>query len=152
MLSEPLNDGCLRFHDFTLDLHRGALRNCDGDVKLRPQSFEVLKILVENHGRLIFKNQLHEQVWRGVSVTDDSITQCVLDIRKAVGDADRDLIKTVPRRGYIFNAPVERVRPHDDPNAETTPSWRRTQLALPALVGAVAFTMGILAAALLARL
>ena len=147
MSNAHASQNCLYFRDFTLDLRRGSLRNRHGDVKLRPQSFEVLRILVENHGRLIFKNQLHEQVWRGASVTDDSLTQCVLDIRKAVGDADRDLIKTVPRRGYIFNAPVERKSAKETAEWQTTPSWRRTRVAFLGIAGAITFMLGMLTAA-----
>ena len=114
MSKEQVCDALLRFGNFTLDPRCGLLRYRDTEVRLRPQSFEVLRVLAENHGRLVTKRELHDQVWHGTSVTDDSLTQCVLDIRKAVGDADRDLVRTVPRRGYLLNAPVERVGPDRD--------------------------------------
>jgi TolB-like protein/Tfp pilus assembly protein PilF len=94
------------FASFTLDLGRGCLRSADREVELRPKSFEVLRHLVENAGRLVSKDQLIQAVWPNVVVTDESLTRCVSDIRLALRDADRRVIKTVPRRGYLFAAPV----------------------------------------------
>ncbi len=67
---------------------------------LRPQSFAVLRLLVANPGRLVTKDELQAAVWPGISVTDDSLVQCIGEIRKALGDDARTLLETVPRRGY----------------------------------------------------
>jgi len=72
----------LRFGDFTLDLNRGSLREKGADVDLRPQSFNVLQILVENHGSLVEKKRLQLEVWGNVAVTDDSLTHCLIDTRR----------------------------------------------------------------------
>src|SRR5207237_5184586 len=94
------------FGDFTLDLERGALQKCGADVRLRPKSFEMLCYLVENHGRLVSKEELLNAVWGRTVVTEGSIAQCLIDIRRALGGKSQSLIRTVPRRGYIFDAPV----------------------------------------------
>jgi TolB-like protein len=47
-------------------------------------------------------------VWPGVFVTDDSIAQCVSDIRRALGDSDQSLLRTLPRRGFLFTLPPSR--------------------------------------------
>ena len=60
------------FEDFTLDLRRGALRRGECEIDLRPKSFEVLRYLVENAGRLVPKDELIEAVWPSVVVTDES--------------------------------------------------------------------------------
>jgi TolB-like protein/DNA-binding winged helix-turn-helix (wHTH) protein len=78
----------------------------DEEIKLRPKSFETLRHLVENSGRLISKNELIAAVWPDTSVTDDSLVQCLIEIRRALGDRAQQLVKTVPRRGYIFEAEV----------------------------------------------
>ena len=65
------------FEGYTLDLRRGCLRNVDGEVELRPKSFEMLRHLVENAGRLISKDELAETLWRGVIVADQSLTRCI---------------------------------------------------------------------------
>ena len=94
------------FDDFTLDLTRGCLLHGQEDIKLRPKSFEVLKYLVENNGRLISKDELIRAVWVGASVTDDSLVQCLKDVRHALHDQSQQIIKTVHGRGYIFDKEV----------------------------------------------
>jgi DNA-binding winged helix-turn-helix (wHTH) protein len=94
----------LRFDRFALDLTRGCLRLGDLDIDLRPKVFEVLRYLAENAGRLVSKQELVEAVWPNVAVTDDSLVQCIRELRNKLGDADHSLIKTVPRRGYLLDA------------------------------------------------
>jgi adenylate cyclase len=80
-----------------------ALLKVDGrEVDLRNQSFEVLRILLENRGRLVTKEELLEQVWGPKAVTEDSLVQCLADIRRAIGDTGKTIVRTIPRRGYIF--------------------------------------------------
>src|SRR5262245_24914512 len=98
----------LSFSEFTLDLTRGCLWRGDQEIKLRPKSFETLKHLVENSGRLISKDELIAAVWPETSVTDDSLVQCLIDVRRALGENAQQIVKTVPRRGYIFDAEVTR--------------------------------------------
>ena len=95
------------FGEFTLDLDRGALFRAGNEVRLRPKSFEVLRYLVEHHGRLATKDELLGAIWGDTVVTEDSLTQCLIEVRKALGDGGRRMIRTVPRRGYIFELPVE---------------------------------------------
>jgi len=94
------------FAEFTLDLRRGCLQRDQEKIKLRPKSFEVLKYLIENNGRLISKDELIHAVWVDTAVTDDSLVQCLKDIRHALRDEAQQIIKTVPRRGYIFDREV----------------------------------------------
>jgi DNA-binding winged helix-turn-helix (wHTH) protein/TolB-like protein/Tfp pilus assembly protein PilF len=94
------------FGDFTLDLEGGLLMRNGDVVPLRKKAFEVLTYLVERHGRLVTKNELIEAVWRDVSVTDNSLTQCLTEIRRVLEDDAQQLVRTVARRGYIFAAPV----------------------------------------------
>src|SRR5216684_1707402 len=94
----------LRFDRFTLDLTRGCLRAGDRDIDLRPKVFEVLCYLANNAGRLVPKQELFEAVWPNVTVCDDSLVQCIGELRYKLGDNDRRLIKTVFRRGYLMDA------------------------------------------------
>ncbi len=57
-------------------------------------------------GRLVSKDEIIEAVWRETAVTDDSLVQCLKDIRNALGDQSQTIIRTVPRRGYIFEKEV----------------------------------------------
>ena len=75
-------------------------------IKLRPKVYETLKYLVENPGRLISKQELMQAVWPDAFVTDDSLVQCTVELRRALDDSNQQLVKTVPRRGYVFTAQV----------------------------------------------
>jgi Transcriptional regulatory protein, C terminal/WD40-like Beta Propeller Repeat len=62
--------------------------------------------LVQHYGRLVTKSALIESVWPDASVTDNSLAQCLLEIRRALTDDSQQLIHTVKGRGYTFAAPV----------------------------------------------
>ena len=101
-------DAIYRFDRFVLDLAKGALLTTDGtEVPLRAKSFALLRFFVENPGRLHSRTTLMEVIWPGVVVTDDSLTQCVGDIRCALGDAAH-MLRTLTKRGYLFDAEVRR--------------------------------------------
>jgi len=101
--TSPLN---YQFGEFTLDLARGCVLKAGEEVKLRPKVYETLKYLVEHPGRLIGKQELIQAVWPDAFVTDDSVVQCTVELRRALGDRTQQLLKTVPRRGYLFTAQV----------------------------------------------
>ena len=100
------------FDRFTLDLARGALLGPAGDeLPLRPKSKALLRLLVENAGRVVDRDAIMDAIWPDVVVTDESITQCVRDIRRALGDEGQRLLKTLPKRGYLLQAEVVRAGP-----------------------------------------
>src|SRR5438552_5696363 len=105
----------LYFDKFSLDLGRGCLRAGDQDIELRPKTFEVLKYLAANAGRLVTKQELYEAVWPNVIVSDDSIAQCIRELRGKLADDDHRLIKTVSRRGYLLDAVVTPSAPQQMP-------------------------------------
>jgi adenylate cyclase len=92
----------IEFGHFVLDLSRECLLRDGDQVKLRPQSFRMLHYLVENGGRLLTKFELVKAVWGDLAVTDDSLVQCLRDVRLALDDHDHSIVKTVPKRGYLF--------------------------------------------------
>ena len=96
-----------RFAGFTLDLARGVLLAAGGaEVPLRPKSMALLRLLVANAGRLLSRDAIMAAIWPEVVVTDQSITQCVRDIRQALGDETQQLLRTVPKGGYLLAAEV----------------------------------------------
>jgi len=95
-----------RFEHYVLNLRRGCLLNAGREVELRPKSFHVLEFLVENAGRLVAKEELIKAVWPNVVVSDESVTRCVSEVRSALQDSEQQIIRTVPRRGYILAVPV----------------------------------------------
>jgi adenylate cyclase len=107
----------LRFESFTLDLERLCLHGPSGQAELRRKSFEVLRYLVENPGRILTKEEVMNAVWPDVTVSDESLTQCIRDVRRALGDENKRIIRTVPRRGYLVDTPIsvdgDAARPAD---------------------------------------
>ena len=97
----------LRLGDVLLDPGAGCLRGSDGaEIALRPKSFDLLAVLARNPRRTLSRNELLDAVWPGVTVTDESVTQCVREVRRAIGDPDGRLLRTVARRGYRLDLEV----------------------------------------------
>jgi TolB-like protein/Tfp pilus assembly protein PilF len=108
MSSEPR--AVYRFDRFTLDLVRGGLFAEDGSqLALRPKSLDLLCYMVTHAGQLVDRDELMQAVWPNVFVTDDSIAQCIRDIRRALGDQTQRLVRTVQRRGYLLDVATARV-------------------------------------------
>ena len=96
----------IQFSSLILDLDRMCLQGPKGPVDLRPKCFDVLRYLIENAGQVVGKDELLQHVWPNVNVTDDSLTRCISDVRQAIGDDGHRIIKTVAKRGYLFDAPI----------------------------------------------
>jgi len=75
-------------------------------LPLRPKTFDVLVYLVQHPGRLVPKAELIDSVWQNVNVTENSLVQCIKEIRQALGDDTQTSVETVSKRGYLFASPV----------------------------------------------
>ena len=129
--------GGFRFERFRLDPSDRQLRRDGAPVELNARYLDALALLVRERGRLVSKSRFHEEVWRGVPVTDEALTQCIKTLRRQLGDdaASPRFIETVPKHGYRFIAPVEWVDPEPVIPAATPPrsapgalpshAWRR---------------------------
>jgi TolB-like protein/DNA-binding winged helix-turn-helix (wHTH) protein len=103
-----------QFGAFELDLATVELRANGKARSLEPQVFALLALLVENHARLVSKDEIIEKVWDGRVVSDAAVASRVKSARQALGDdglAQR-FIKTVHRQGFRFVAEVRAVRGH----------------------------------------
>jgi TolB-like protein/DNA-binding winged helix-turn-helix (wHTH) protein len=141
----------VRFGRYVLDLERGCLRAGNEEISLRPKTFEFLRYLAGNPGRLVSKDELLAAVWPNVVVTEDSLFQCVAELRRAL--ADEHLIKTVARRGYRFDVAVEPCGPQPaDPSSLSVTRGEPPTAGKPAgrraIMLATIGAFGILAAAL----
>jgi TolB-like protein len=122
----------LRFEAFTLDLERLCLDGPPGQIDLRRKSFDVLRYLVEHAERVVTKEELIKAVWPDVTVGDESLTQCISEVRRALGEQSHRIIKTVPRRGYLFNVPISRSDTIEGQNPnDANPPVEALSLALP---------------------
>lgn len=119
----------LRFEEFDLDVGCRTLRRASRRLDLRPRSFDVLVYLAEAAGRPVGKDEILAAVWPDVVVGEESLTRCVSDIRQVLGERGQHIIKTLPRRGYLFAAPVEPVPASRA--ADAGPATRAGEAAVP---------------------
>ena len=109
--------GLHTFGEFTLDPARYELRRGEEVLRLQPKTWDVLRYLVDNPGRLVTKDELLAAVWPGVIVTENSLTRCIMEVRRVLDDdvASPRCIETVPRRGYrwiaVAQAPIQSALP-----------------------------------------
>lgn len=129
----------VRINGRDADLLRGTVTDHAGQARaLRPQSLSILKLLTARPGVLMSKDELMAAVWPNIAVTDDSLVQCVTEIRKALGDDEHQIIKTVPKRGYVFEAPAAFA-----PLRRPAPLWLKAAAlaAIAAFIGAAGFLL-----------
>jgi DNA-binding winged helix-turn-helix (wHTH) protein/tetratricopeptide (TPR) repeat protein len=153
-VSRPIALGGATFAPDRLLVTRGAEA-----IRLRPRTADVLAHLVAHAGRVVPKQALFDAVWGDVAVTDDSLVQCLVEIRRALGP-DHALVRTVRGRGYLLELPVHGSAPAPgrpapvappDPAAARLPVAAMTREPLPAR--AVRLRLGTFAAlAMLASL
>jgi len=99
-----------QFDPFTLDCANRRLLRHGVPVDLNARYFDALALLVHEEGKLVSKDRFLEEVWRGVPVTDEALTQCIRVLRRQLGDsaARPRFIETAPKHGYRFIASVQR--------------------------------------------
>jgi DNA-binding winged helix-turn-helix (wHTH) protein len=104
-----MDSGRFRFGRFTLDPDDRLLTRDNQPVELSSRYLDALALLVSEQGRLVSKDRFMDEVWRGIPVTDEALTQCIRTLRRALGDdaSKPRFIETVPKHGYRFIAPVD---------------------------------------------
>ena len=108
----------VRFGEFRLDPARARLARSGQPVALRPKTYALLTLFVASPGRVLGKDELLAALWPNAVVTEGSLSQCVAELRAALGDQGDSLIKTVARQGYRFDSEVR---------ADSTPAAAPTQ-------------------------
>jgi len=102
----------LQVGDWTVDAALNQLSAAGKSVKLEPKAMAVLVYLAQRPGEVVSREALLAAVWPGVVVSDDAVTQVVIKLRKALGDAAESpaYIQTISKRGYRLVAPVGPVQ------------------------------------------
>jgi DNA-binding winged helix-turn-helix (wHTH) protein/pimeloyl-ACP methyl ester carboxylesterase len=105
--------GAYRFGPFHLDIRERRLSRGSVVIPLRLKVFDTLRVLVENAGRLVTKQELLDTVWPETTVEENNLNHNVSILRKALGDraTGQQYIETVPRVGYRFTASVDAAVP-----------------------------------------
>jgi DNA-binding winged helix-turn-helix (wHTH) protein len=103
----------IRFDRYILDPQDRRLRRDGEPVELSSRYFDALSLMVREAGTLVSKDRFMDEVWRGVPVTDEALTQCIKELRRTLGDeaARPRFIETVPKHGYRFIAALETPMP-----------------------------------------
>lgn len=96
----------VRFDSYRFELGTGRLWSGSREIRLTPKASAVLKMLVTRSGQPVAKEELFASVWRDTAVSDDALTSCIQELRKALEDDARQprFIETRHRRGYQFVA------------------------------------------------
>ncbi len=138
---EPLIAREYVFGEYRVDVGAYKLWRRNRLIVLPPRVFDTLAVLIQHRDRAVSKEELLSSVWPGCNVTEDSITQSISTLRKALGDdtARPTLIATIARRGYRFIGPVAEASEDTLPRERTEPKkyW------VPVLVGAAALAVGM---------
>ncbi len=95
-----------RFEDFELDPSESSLRRSGEPVSITPKALHLLRLLAQNHGHVLDKTFLLDEVWAGSFVEEGNLTFNIRQLRKILGDDAKNprFIETVPKRGYRFVA------------------------------------------------
>jgi pimeloyl-ACP methyl ester carboxylesterase/DNA-binding winged helix-turn-helix (wHTH) protein len=98
-----------RFGPFRLDVAERRLLRDGEAIPLRLKVFETLRVLIENAGRLVTKEELLQAIWPDTAVEENNLNHNVSVLRKLLGEraTGQAFIETVPRVGYRFVAPVK---------------------------------------------
>ena len=141
--------GSFAFERFVLDTGERRVTTADRPIDLNGRYFDALALLVSQPGKLISKDRFLTEVWKGVPVTDEALTQCIRTLRRQLGDdaARPRFIETVPKHGYRFIAPVETLGAPETSDSRPWPDhWQQF------IVNGVAGTAGGLIAGVIGGL
>ena len=101
----------VRFSVFEVDLRAGELRRNGIKVKLQNQPFQILAMLLERHGEVVTREELHSRLWSADTFVDfdNGLNSAIRRLRDALGDSAEHptFVETLGHRGYRFIAVVE---------------------------------------------
>jgi DNA-binding winged helix-turn-helix (wHTH) protein len=100
----PSQSHTVSFGEFCVDLSKHVIYKNDERIRVSPKEFDTLRVLAENSGHVVTKEEIMQEVWRGTFIGDTSLTRNISVLRKILGPG---VIETVPKRGYLFVAKTE---------------------------------------------
>jgi DNA-binding winged helix-turn-helix (wHTH) protein len=132
-----MDPGRFHFDDFILDTVERQLRRGAALVELNARYLDALALLVREQGKLVTKDRFLDEVWRGVPVTEEALTQCIRTLRRQLGDsvANPRYIETVPKHGYRFIAAVDAADAIETPTTRVARPWSWRESLLLAAAG-----------------
>ena len=111
------------FGDFVLDTRNHSLKKGIQQIHLRPKAFDTLLYLVTHHGSLIKKQDMLDDLWPNVIVTENTLSHCIDEVRQALEDNAQDpiFIRTIPRLGFKFIAEVKEIKADENSTVNVEP-------------------------------
>src|SRR5688572_30192665 len=125
------NEHSYLFDEFRFDPVTPALFRDGERIDATPKALEILRVLVENAGEVVSKEDLMKRVWADSFVEEANLSHHIFKLRKALGEnEERKLIETVPKRGYRFVGEIREPNPTvaqaaEIPQMLRSPAWRR---------------------------
>ena len=136
MSSQPAAQRVLRFGLFELDLAAAELRKQGRKIRLQDQPLQVLELLLSRPGEIVSREELQQALWPADTFVefDQGLNTAIKKIRLALGDSAENprFVETIPRKGYRFIAPVERIA---TPNTAAQPAGWRPRLWVAPVLG-----------------
>ncbi|WP_223668898.1 winged helix-turn-helix domain-containing protein [Kangiella shandongensis] len=129
--TEPIKVG-----DITLDPCNHLLILNGQKMHLRPKTFKVLQVLLNKPRKIVSKHELMTEVWGGIVISEDCLTQCIMELRKVLHDESREVIKTYPKYGYCLEPDALQVSMPPPANRSFVFLW---------LIAGVVLTLAIVA-------
>lgn len=135
------------FERFTLDIKEKVLLRDSKPLSITPKAFQVLQVLVENHGHVVERERILNTVWEDSFVEEGNLTFTIRLLRKALEDNKQNprFIETVPKRGYRFIADVTENNAQNEiePVIQKQSDWSTRQKLLIVLILLLTATIGI---------
>lgn len=114
------------FESYALDVDRQELRRAGGLIPVEPQVLDLLQFLIRNRNRVVSKDDLLAEVWKGRIVSESTLSSRITAVRQAIGDSgdQQRLIRTIPRKGFRFVGDVREDLSAPAPSSMPTPASR----------------------------
>jgi TolB-like protein/DNA-binding winged helix-turn-helix (wHTH) protein/Flp pilus assembly protein TadD len=130
----PIMSADLRLGDWIVRPQRRIIERDDESIHVKPKSMSVFECLVAANGEPVSRNELFDTVWPGGEVSDDTLTQCIVELRKAFHDSAREssVIETIPKLGFRLVLPAEPL--DEEPRPGKVRKLRLAGLALSAVM------------------
>jgi len=116
---------------------RPDVNTIDSATKLEPRLMKLLCLLVARSGDLVTREEIVEKIWDGYGGGDEGLTQAISYLRKALNDADKTIIETVPKSGYIFRGNIKILDATVSPSASSPEKARYISYRVAAAMAAL---------------